>query len=92
MLRAMVLIVLAVLLLVTIVTQIVMPMFIDRLSFFWVFKKGSRDDILTIGDDDKPAPSLYKQAYDAKKTYRKVKGEIREQKDKLDRLDKATDV
>lgn len=87
----MILIVLGVALLITILTQVILPMFIEQLSFFWYFKKGSRDDIISNADES-DEPSLYSKAYDAKKNYKSVKKEIKEQKDKLDRLDKATDV
>ena len=92
MLRAMVLIMLAFVLLVVIITQILMPMFVEQLDFFWYFKRNARNDIITIGDDESEDPGLYKKAYEAKKNYKNVKGEIKHEKDKLDRLDKATDL
>ncbi|MCB0697513.1 MAG: hypothetical protein KDC07_09125 [Chitinophagaceae bacterium] len=88
MLRAMILIVLIALLLITIVTQIVLPMFTDKLEFFWYFKKGSRDDIIIPAKDE----DLYDQAQDATKQYKHVKDKISRQRQKLKKLDKETDV
>ena len=53
----MILILLAVALAVTIVTQVILPMFIEQLSFFWYFKKRGRDD-LTPADNEEAEPSL----------------------------------
>ena len=88
MLRAMILIVLGMILLITIVTQIVLPMFIDKLEFFWYFKKSSRDDIIINAREE----NLHDQAHDATKQYKQVKQEIDRQRRKLRKLDKETDV
>lgn len=92
MLRAMILIVVGIVLLITIVTQIVLPMFIDTLSFFWYFRKGSRDDIIIQTGEDTAYDNLQKQAHETSKQYKSVKRVIKEQKNKLDKLDKETDL
>lgn len=92
MLRAMILIVLGIVLLITILTQIILPMFTDKLAFFWYFKKGSRDDIISIDIDEPDKNSLTAKALEAKKNYKSMKQEIQKRKDKLEQLDKDTDV
>ena len=84
----MILIVLGMILLITIVTQIVLPMFIDKLEFFWYFKKSSRDDIIINAREE----NLHDHAHDATKQYKQVKQEIDRQRRKLRKLDKETDV
>lgn len=90
MLRAMILIVLGILLLITIITQVVMPMFIDQLRFFWYFRKGSRDDIIIPEKDDEA--DIHQQAHKASKEYKSAKNVIKQQIKTLKKLDRETDV
>lgn len=93
MLRAMILIVLSLVLMVVILTQVVLPMFVDKLSFFWYFKKGGRDDIIIpVQEEPEVQDDLNTKAYEAKKSFVEVKKEIRSRKKKLDKLDRDTDV
>lgn len=90
MLRAMILIVLGILLLITIVTQVVLPMFIDKLRFFWYFRKGSRDDIIIEQKNDEG--DIHEQAHKASREYKSAKNVIKQQIKTLKKLDKDTDV
>lgn len=92
MLRAMILIVLSMVLLITILTQIVLPMFTDKLSFFWYFKKGSRDDIILHTPEKEVEDDLADRAHRTSKQYKRVKKEIKERRKELGRLDKETDI
>lgn len=92
MLRAMILIVMSLVLLITLLTQIVLPMFTNKLEFFWWFRKGSRDDIISFDTTDPGADPLSVKAREAQKTYTSVKKEIRQRKGALDKLDKETDI
>lgn len=92
MLRAMILIVLSLVLLITILTQIVLPMFTEKLEFFWWFRKGSRDDIISFDTTNPDADPLSVKAREAQKSYKSVKQEIKQRKGVLDKLDEETDI
>lgn len=90
MLRAMILIMLGVVLLVVLLTQVLLPMMTDKLNFFWYFRRGVRDDIITLETSAKD--ELAAKAYSAKESYMSAKREIKDRKRKLDKLDKETNV
>lgn len=90
MLRAMLLIVLAIILLVIVATQVILPMITDKLDFFWFFRKGDKDaDICSSRTREE---SLSKQAHAASQQYKNAKREIKQRREKLEKLDKETDV
>ena len=39
-----------------VITQIIMPMFIPNLSYFWLFKKGGHKHLTTRSDDEEQSP------------------------------------
>lgn len=90
MLRAMILIMLGVVLLVVLLTQVLLPMMTDKLKFFWYFRRGVRDDIITLETSEKD--ELAAKAHSAKESYMSAKKEIKDRKRKLDKLDKETNV
>lgn len=90
MLRAMILIILGAVLLVVLLTQVLLPMMTDKLKFFWYFRRGVRDDIITLNTVEKD--ELSTKAHTAKESYVNVKREIKNRKRKLDKLDKETNV
>ncbi|HEY9176055.1 MAG TPA: hypothetical protein VIN07_00125 [Flavipsychrobacter sp.] len=90
MLRAMILIMLGVVLLVVLLTQVLLPMMTDKLKFFWYFRHGVRDDIITLETSEKD--ELTAKAHSAKESYISAKKEIKDRRRKLDKLDKETNV
>lgn len=90
MLRAMILIILAIILLVVLVTQVILPMVTDKLEFFWAFRRNIRNDIIDL---ETPAKEeLSARAHSATQEYKGVKKEIRDRIKQLDKLDRDTEA
>lgn len=89
----MILLSLAVMLLVIIGTQVLLPMYTQHLDFFWLFKKkGAANDVISIDTNAEDKDELSVKAQEATENYKSVKKEIKSRKKKLDKLDRATDV
>ncbi|MEZ5017604.1 MAG: hypothetical protein R2800_11170 [Flavipsychrobacter sp.] len=91
MLKAMIVVVLGTAVSLLLVTQIILPLFVSELRLFWLFTKGSRDDIV-IPQAETPYDDLNDKAQEAKEQYKNVKNIIKTQKKKLDRIDKASEL
>lgn len=92
MLRAMILIVLVAAILIVIVTQVILPMVVADLKLFWMFKKGSRDDLTVKQTEDTTYIDLDEKAQEAKQGYKNVKNIIKTQKKKLDKIDRDSEL
>lgn len=92
MLRAMILIMVAMIILVVIATQVILPMMIEELELFWMFKKGNRKGIVFTERPTDNYEELNDKAQDAKDEYLSVKNIIKKQKSKLDKIDKNSEL
>ncbi len=89
----MILIVLGTAVMLTLVTQVILPLLVSDLRLFWLFKRGSRDDIVIAHEEQTGSfDDLNDKAQDAKAQYKNVKNIIKTQKRKLDRIDKDSEL
>lgn len=91
MLRAMLLIAIAMIILVIVATQVILPMMIEELELFWMFKKGNNKGIV-FTQQTTDYEDLNEKAQEAKDEYLSVKNIIKKQKSKLDKIDKNSEL
>lgn len=91
MLKAMIVVVLGTAVSLLLVTQVILPLFVSELRLFWLFTKGSRDDIV-LPKTETPYEDLDNKAQEAKEQYKNVKNIIKTQKKKLDRIDRDSEL
>lgn len=92
MLRAMLLIAVAITILVIIATQVILPMVVTELSLFWMFKKRQNEDVIITNEKGDQYSDLNSKAQEAKEEYLSVKNIIKKQKSKLDKIDKNSEL
>lgn len=92
MLRAMLLIAIAMIILVIVATQVILPMMIEELELFWMFKKGNNKGIVFTQQTTDDYEDLNEKAQEAKDEYLSVKNIIKKQKSKLDKIDKNSEL